>query len=93
MTTYETISIIFIVLGLVAGIIKIYTKSQSDIAMINVRLKNTDTRIIALEKQFTDHVGDNEKEFERMHRDNREDFQRVFDRLDVISDKIGELRK
>jgi len=93
MTTYEIISVAIALLGLVIVIFKVWSKTQTDIAMINIEIANMKKDNAKQDKDFADHKADNDKRFSQMHVDNREDFKKVFARLDFIVDKIGEVRK
>lgn len=93
MTTYEIIAVIIAFLGIIVGIFKVWSKTQTDIAMINVEIENIKKDNARKDKDFSDFKTESEKKAEQMRLDNREDFQRVFTRLDFIADKLGELRK
>lgn len=93
MTTYEIIAIVIAFLGIIVGIFKVWSKTQTDIAMINVEIENIKKENIRIDGDFSDYKIDAEKKFEQMRAESREDFQRVFSRLDVIADKIGEIKK
>lgn len=89
MTTYEIIAVIVSFLGIIVGIFKVWSKTQTDIAMINVNIKSLESKIDSHGQDLAAQKLETDKRFEKMHRDNREVFQRVFDRLDVIADRLG----
>jgi len=93
MTTYEILSVVIAFTGLVIVIFKVWSKTQTDIAMINIEIANMKKENARQVKDFDDHKADNDKRFDQMRADNREDFQKVFARLDFIADKLGGTRK
>ena len=84
MTTYEMISIVFGFLGLIALILKVWSKTQTDIAMLQIQIKNSDEKHLDRKKELDDHKLDNERQLEKLHNENREDHRLMFNKLDKL---------
>jgi hypothetical protein len=88
MTTYEIIAVVIAFLGIIVGIFKVWSKTQTDIAMINIEIENIKKENVKKEKDFSDYKTDTNKRFDQMHKENREDHQLMFKKLDALFEKF-----
>lgn len=91
MTGYEIISIIFGFIGVLALILKVWTKTQTDIAMLQIQIKNSDEKHLDRKKELDEHKADNERQIEKLHSENRQDHRLMFDKLDEINRNFNKL--
>jgi len=85
MSVYEIISIVIGFLGLAVLILKVWSKTQTDIAMLQIQIKNSDEKHLDRKKELDDHKAENERQLEKLHRENRQDHQTMFSKLDEIN--------
>jgi uncharacterized protein YxeA len=85
MSLYEIISIVLAFLGLIALILKVWSKTQTDIAMLQIQIKNSDEKHADRKKELEDHKAENERQLEKLHNENREDHRLMFSKLDEIN--------
>ena len=95
MSASEIVIIALTTLGLLFGIIKVWIRSKTDIAgiqtQIEIDIAKIRTQIVAIEKKQDEHEKDlllhkqeDEKRFEQFHKENREDHQIMFKKVDNI---------
>lgn len=85
MTVYEGLSIVLGFLGLIALILRVWSKTQTDIAMLQIQIKNSDEKHHDRKKELDDHKAENDRQIEKLHNENRQDHQLMFGKLDEIN--------
>ncbi len=84
MTAYEIIVIVLTALGLLFGIVRVWIQSKTDIAKIQARIAEILKKQDEHERELRLHKQEDEKRFEQFHRENREDHQIMFKKMDAL---------
>ena len=90
MTTGEIVMAILTTIGLVLGIIKVWTQSQTDIAQIKVHITALSDRIAKSDNDLKTHKDEDNLRYEQMRIENREDHGKLFEKIDkLIESKVN----
>lgn len=84
MTPFEIVSTIVAILGLAVLILKVWIKSQTDIAAIKVEITATNNRQQNIESDLKQHKIEDNFRYEQMRKENREDHGKLFEKIDTL---------
>ncbi|HNX11607.1 MAG TPA: hypothetical protein PKH68_01335 [Paludibacteraceae bacterium] len=93
MSPFEIVSTIVAILGLAVLILKVWIKSQTDIAAIKVEINATNNRQKNMENDLKQHKLDDNFRYEQMRKENREDHGKLFEKIDKIIEKQDDNRR
>lgn len=84
MSTGEIVIAALTAIGLLLGIVKVWIQNQTDVAKIQVEILNIIKRCEQSDKALDSHKTEEHARYEEMRRENREDHQEMFKKIDQI---------
>lgn len=88
MSASEIVIITLTALALLFGIVKVWIQSKTDIAKIQVEIVQIKKEQKEHEDDLVVHKRENDKMFDKIHSENREDHQIMFRKIDSIINRL-----
>lgn len=84
MTKGEMVIAVLTAIGIVLGLLKVWIQSQTDLAKIQIQITAVNQRCDKSDQDFKEHKTEDNKKYELMRKENREDHGKIFDKIDEL---------